>query len=389
MRLQMRLRLPGCAQGQYIVRAKGCIIAVLSWADACGRLPGWSPFAYVPVDPYGNGLFSFEGSRAIPVGATHVHARCITADFTRSEDMLAEIPGRFIPLPPEEGKRIVISALSDMHLASKPWRIRRALQMADGDAVCIAGDLVNDGTAEQFSELIKCIEDAAGEKAVFPVIGNHDIPNPSDSMEDAGTWNYIAFHNKMMDRLERQGIKPESGRDDFAYAADLGGLDIIGIQCAVSGRKFLFPEGRQLDWLEEHLKCREDGAWHLILCHAPLLAHNPNRNAGTPYLDRNSRFQKIIDHTGNIIFISGHTHISPNVMGGCVEYNPERNIIYLNSGSVVTTSMGKECGLMDPGWTDGCITRIRISGTEVEISMRSAADGLQFPRGYYRFRMPD
>lgn len=85
----------------------------------------------------------------------------------------------------EQGNASAQCNLGDIHV----W---------DGDAVCIAGDLVNDGTAEQFLELIKCIEDAAGEKAVFPVIGNHDIPNPSDSMEDAGTC--------------------------FAYAADLGGL---------------------------------------------------------------------------------------------------------------------------------------------------------------------
>lgn len=387
MKLQMRLRRTGCAQGRYMVKAKGYIMAILSWADAGGRISGWSPFAYVPVDPYGNGVFSFEGNRAIPVGATHVHARCIRADFTHFEDMMAEIPGHLIPTPSGEKEWEEIFVLSDMHLASKPWRIRRALQMADGDAILLAGDSVNDGTAEQFSELIKCIDDAAREKAVFPVIGNHDVLSPLYSMDGAGIQNYVAFHDKMMDRLRRRSIEPESCRDDLAYAADMGSLDIIGIQCVVSGRKFLFPGGEQLDWLEDHLECRKGAAWHLILCHAPLLAHNPNRNDGIPYLDRNSRFQKIVDNTGNIIFVSGHTHISPNVMGGCVEYNPERNIIYLNSGSIVTTSMGKECGLMDPGWADGCITRIRISGTEVEISMRSVADGLQFPKGYYRFQI--
>ncbi len=247
MKLQMRLHRAGCAQGRYVVKAKGCIMAVLSWADTCGRMPGWSPFAYVPVDPYGNGVFSFGGDRGIPEGATHVH--------------------------------------------------------------------------------------------------------------------------------------------DMAYAADLDNIDIIGMQCVISGKKFLFPEGQQLDWLEKHLEIRKDAAWHLILCHAPLLAHNPNRNEGTPYLDRNKRLQNIIDTTGNIIFVSGHTHISPNVAGGCVEYIPERNIIYLNSGSIVKTSMGTECGLMDLGWADGCITRIRISNTEIEICMRSVVDGLWFPRGYYRIQI--
>lgn len=386
MKLEIRLYRAGSAQGRYVVKAKGSIIAILSWADTCGRLSGWSPFAYVPVDPYGNGLFCFKGNRGIPAGATHVHMRCVASDFSRSEEMLTEIPKQFIPLPAEEKNWEEFTVLSDMHLVSKTWRIRRALQMAECDAVFLVGDLVNDGTTEQFSELIKCIDDAAGEKAVFPVIGNHDIIHPAYSGNESGIRNYAAFHDFMMDKLRQRGIRLDSNRDDMAYAAALGNIDVIGIQCVISGRKFLFPEGRQLDWLEKQLEIRKDAAWRLILCHAPLLAHNPNRNEGNPYLDRNRRLQEIIEHSGNIIFVSGHTHISPNVEGGCVEYDSERNIIYLNGGSVVTTSMGNESGLMDPGWADGCVSRIRISDTEIEIGMRSVTDGSWFPRGYYRFQ---
>ena len=168
MKLEIRLYRAGSAQGRYVVKAKGSIIAILSWADTCGRLPGWSPFAYVPVDPYGNGLFCFKGNRGIPARATHVHMRCVASDFSRSEEMLAEIPKQFIPVPAEEKNWEEFTVLSDMHLVSKTWRIRRALQMAECDAVFLVGDSVNDGTTEQFSELIKCIDDAAGEKTVFP-----------------------------------------------------------------------------------------------------------------------------------------------------------------------------------------------------------------------------
>src|SRR5699024_12624385 len=99
MKLEIRLYRAGSAQGRYVVKAKGSIIAILSWADTCGRLSGWSPFAYVPVDPYGNGLFCFKGNRGIPAGATHVHMRCVASDFSRSEEMLTEIPKQFSPLP--------------------------------------------------------------------------------------------------------------------------------------------------------------------------------------------------------------------------------------------------------------------------------------------------
>lgn len=390
MKLQLKLHRPGCAQGRYSVKAKEYMIAILSWANEKSRLSGWSPFAYVPIDPYGNGIFSFEGDRAIPAEATHVHARCVRADFIGFEELLAKIPEPFAEEPLEQGKQQVkqvgISVLSDMHLASKSWRIRRAFKMTESNVICLVGDSVNDGTAGQFAELIKCLDDAAGGKAVFPVIGNHDILPPPLPLHEDGCRNYSNFQNKLTDRLKGMGVKVDSGRTDLAYAADIAGLDVIGLQCVVSGRKFLFPEGKQVDWLEEHLEQHREAAWHVILCHAPLLAHNPNRNEGTPYLDRNKRLQEIVEEYGKTIFISGHTHISPNVTRGCVEYDSGRNIIYINSGSVVTTSLEREGGIMDPGWADGCVTELRISDTEVEISMRSAADGLRFPRGYYRFR---
>lgn len=387
MKLQIKLQRPGYAQGRYSVKAKGCIIAILSWANAEGRLSGWSPFAYVPIDPYGNGIFSFDGNRAIPTGVTHVHTRCIKADFNHSEEMLTEIPEQFVIEYIEPENQAGISVLSDMHLTAKPWRIRQALKIAESNHICLIGDSTNDGTVSQFEELMKCVEVAAEGKAVFPVVGNHDILRPSLSANDDGCRNYSEFHNKLIARLGRMGVKTDSGRADLAYAAEVDGLDMIGLQCVVSGRKFLFPEGKQLDWLEEHLENHSDVVWHIILCHAPLLAHNPNRNEGTPYLDKNKRLQNIVEKYGKTIFISGHTHVSPNVMYGCVEYNPRQNIIYLNSGSVVATSPERECGLMDPRWSDGCVTELRISDKEVEISMRSVFDGLRFSRGYYRFRV--
>ncbi len=72
IKLQTSLIWPGCAQGKYIVKAKGCILAILQWGNANTPLTDWGPFAYVPIDPAGNGLFSFTGMRGIPREATHV-----------------------------------------------------------------------------------------------------------------------------------------------------------------------------------------------------------------------------------------------------------------------------------------------------------------------------
>lgn len=111
----------------------------------------------------------------------------------------------------------------------------------------------------------------------------------------------------------------------------MGDLDIIGLQCVISGRKFLFPDGEQIDWLEACLTATT-ATWHVILCHAPLLKHNPNRNDGVPYLDRNRRIQELLDRHGNIIFLNGHTHVSPNILRGNAEYDAAHQNVYLDCG---------------------------------------------------------
>lgn len=58
-KLQISLIWPGCAQGKYIIKAKGFILAILSWGNAQGPLYGWGHIGYVPIDPAGKGSFFF------------------------------------------------------------------------------------------------------------------------------------------------------------------------------------------------------------------------------------------------------------------------------------------------------------------------------------------
>ena len=166
IKLQTSLIWPGCAQGKYSIKAKGFILAVLRWGNSNAPLNGWGPFAYVPVDPAGNGSFYFPGRRGIPGEATHVWARCYTGDFRDYEDAFCAIPekyekdARWARLASLEAARSVsststclcplrghdhkcvetsgiqedvqrFSVLTDLHLASKPQRIRQALRSAE------------------------------------------------------------------------------------------------------------------------------------------------------------------------------------------------------------------------------------------------------------------
>lgn len=384
IKIQTSLIWPGCAQGKYVVKARGYILAVLRWGNHDGPLDHWGPFAYIPIDPAGNGTFFFPGGRGIPRNGTHVWARCFTHDFVSFEDTSTEIPDRYIlsNAAPDDVKRF--SVLTDLHLSAKPWKVARALRAAESDTIFLLGDSTNDGLPEQFDRFKACIAKAVPDKTIFPVTGNHDVLYDSrgDSLDGCG--NYAAFQRCLLEKAKGNGYTVSYASDGRAYSIRTGDLDIIGLQCVTENRMFTFPEEKQIDWLENHMET-VSASWHIVLCHAPLLAHNPNRNTGRPYLHKNKRVQEIVDRKGRIIFLSGHTHVSPNVLAGNGEYDREHHNIYLDCGSVVATDTSGEEGLMSPDWKDGCKTELSVTGDEVEICMSSIESGKRFPRGYYRF----
>lgn len=384
IKLQTHLIWPGCAQGNYIVKARGFILAVLRWGNGDEPFHDWGPFAYVPIDPAGNGSFFFSGKRGIPRGASHVWARCYAADFASFENVSAPLPDRYLPsgTPGEDAKRF--SILTDLHMASKPWKIKQALRTAESDTIFLLGDSTNDGLPEQFDAFKKCIEETVPDRILFPVTGNHDVLHASRPDKSDGCKNYEDFQRYLLAKGEANGHVITYAPDGRAYSVQIGDLDVIGLQCVTTGRSFLFPDGIQIDWLEEHLSATA-ASWHLILCHAPMLKHNPNRNDGPPYLDKNKRLQEILDRNGRIIFLNGHTHVSPNVLVGNGEYDEAHQNIYLDCGSVVATDTSGETGLMSPDWKDGCKTELIVTKDAVEICMSSIDTGIRFPRGYYRF----
>ncbi len=385
LKLKINLIWPGCAEGHYIIKAKGFIIAILSWGNKCGALEGWGTFAYVPIDPSGNGSFYFSGARGIPREATHVYAHCVSSDFSSYEDVFAEIPARFLCETSISENTQNFSVLTDLHLASKPWRIKNALNVTRSENILLLGDSTNDGTSEQFEQFEECIKETASEKIILPVIGNHDVLHSSQGDDSDGCKNYTEFQKHLLSKAEDKGFSVLYDHDSLAYSIQFENIDVVGLQCVISGRKFSFPEGKQISCLKNHLEANKDSRWHLVLCHAPLLAHNPNRNTGNPYLGKNKMLQEIVDNCGKVIFLSGHTHVSPNRLTGNAEFDKHCGNIYLDCGSVVDTDTSSEKELMSLDWNDGCITELFVTDREVEICISSIKTGIKFPRGYYRF----
>lgn len=174
-------------------------------------------------------------------------------------------------------------------------------------------------------------------------------------------FGYPALENWLLKRMERFGYPCERGPSG-AYAARIREIYIIGLNAAIEGRRFAFPNGEQLRWLAQYLE-RNEAPWHIILCHAPLLAHNPQRIRGRqpPDLDRDRELQSIVNVHSGVIFLSGHTHFSYNCPIGCVDAEPEVGRIYVNTASVCPTMLKSDESLVSPVWVDAAVTELLIS----------------------------
>lgn len=261
--------------------------------------------------------------------------------------------------------------MSDLHLSKKPWQVRKALKMGEAaDAVLLAGDLTNDGTPEQLALIQQCIAECLQDMSVLAVAGNHDYPHQPSPMIRAEMCDFLDLQDWLLQRQKHPYGMDESG----AWTVRMGEIEIIGLNCVWHWRRFKFKDGAQLNWLEKHLET-SDAIWHIILCHAPLLAHNPKRSDTKPYLSRDEQLQHILDSHENIIFISGHTHVSMESPVGCVEHDEERSNIYINDGSIRPTTLLTVDGLPEADPAGGNIVELEIAGANITITARSVTDG--------------
>ena len=268
--------------------------------------------------------------------------------------------------------------MSDLHLSKKPWQVRSALQMGENaDMVLLVGDLTNDGTPAQLAMIQQCIEEVLPDTPVLAVAGNHDYPHQPSPMIREGMCDYPALQDWL---LQRQSF-PCTLDDSGAWVVRMGETEIIGLNCVWHWRRFKFKDGAQLTWLEKHLD-NSDAQWHIILCHAPLLAHNPKRSDTKPYLSRDERLQSIIDAHKNILFLSGHTHVSMESVTGCVEYDENRNTIYINDGSIRPTTLLSENGIPKAEPADGNVVELIIEDCQLRVAGVSVKTGKKISGEY-------
>jgi hypothetical protein len=165
----------------------------------------------------------------------------------------------------------------------------------------------------------------------------------------------------------------------------MGDTEIIGLNAATHWRRFMFPDNAQLEWLMFHL-LESRAKRHIILCHAPLRLHHPYQpENGECYLSRDSVLQRILDvERTEVIFLSGHTHISMNCREGCVEM-AERNHLYVGAGSIRPTTLKTDEPLQPECWTEGNVVQLLVGENQTTVTGISMKTGQKIARGCYTF----
>ena len=137
----------------------------------------------------------------------------------------------------------------------------------------------------------------------------------------------------------------------------------VGNLSAVLLAVVLLKSVRQLTFLQEKLNASSSKI-HIVMCHPPLLSHNPQRTADmAPYIvaEQDARLQKIIDENKNVIFLSGHTHVSPTI-----EMDEVRGNLYINDGSICPTTVKDTADTTQ----QGNVTLLDISETEISVTIK-------------------
>lgn len=377
MKLSVTYDKPACADGVYQIKAKDGVLGILFWGDENGILEDWTAIAYVPLID-GKGHFRFTGGRAVPPEATRVYARLVSYEGG-IYDVIST------PIPPEqktEAERPVLRflSMSDFHYTKNVAELDDLLcEVKDADALLLTGDMVNDGEGRQLRLFNRSLLNEVS-MPVFPVCGNHDLPLRPEETPD---FTYADFENAVLARTEGFGIAVERPREGI-YIADLGFAEIIGVACVTGERKFKFPPG-VMDALEAHIARPSAARRRIVLCHAPLLAHNPKRRDRQPYLNLDHRMRKLFDGNRDLILLSGHLHHSPNGETGNAEYDPDRRNIYVSNGSVRPNTAKWTDAILPEMWTSGVYTRIALSEHQTEIWFCCTYSKMQLARGYYLF----
>lgn len=185
-------------------------------------------------------------------------------------------------------------------------RLRAAIEKAKTypekpDVFFLTGDLVHEGTAEDYRFLKSILDGACGDIPYFIALGNHD--------RRAAFW---------------EGFCGESGKQEpYVNSADFDGLRVISLDTSpVDGNEVGEMPQEQLDFLQKELEQPAPKGTVVLLHHPPL----GNVLSGFDNLcPRRDAFHAIVKNSDVKAVLSGHTHF--------VSVNTCDNIFYSTAAS--------------------------------------------------------
>ena len=246
-----------------------------------------------------------------------------------------------------------IGVISDLHLFNKTASIKNALsKLHDVNLILLVGDIADRADEKQYDIFLNLIDERFHDIPMYCVSGNHDNPARDDT-------NYRQFEERL--NSEYPSIVDECGA---FYKCINEHIDLIGLNPLYHQKQFFFPnKGIQIDFLQKRL-ATSTCKYHIVMCHPPLIAHNPQRTADmASYIvaEQDTRLQSILDENKNVIFLSGHTHVTPSI-----EFDEAYSNLYINDGSVCpTTVKGTETASQQ-----GNVSLLEISGTDISVIIK-------------------
>ena len=261
-----------------------------------------------------------------------------------------------------------IDVISDLHLFNKTANIERALTKIYGsDFVLIVGDIADRADEKQYDIFLNLFDERFHDIPVYCVSGNHDNPARDDT-------SYRQFERTINN--EYPSIVDECGAF-YKYVNEH--IDLIGLNPLYHQKQFFFPnKGAQIDFLQKRL-ATSTCKYHIVMCHPPLIARNPQRTADMAsyiVMEQDTRLQKIVDENQNVIFLSGHTHVSPSV-----EFDEVHGNLYINDGSICPTAVKNK----NDKTQQGNITLLEIGENRISVIVEGIHTDTVLFEKYYEF----
>lgn len=156
------------------------------------------------------------------------------------------------------------------------------------DVVLVSGDLVDDGSLEEYELLAELLAPLKTELPVYLAPGNHD--NRDVMREVLGRHGYDYF--------------PEEG--PIQYTVDLGELRLVSLDTVVPGEPGGYLCEQRLAWLDERL--REDERPTLVMQHHPPFLTGLVRMDGMGLSNAGAQAEVVAKHGHVLRILSGHLH---------------------------------------------------------------------------------